>query len=159
MKINVTVDLSEFYSEEDGADFSSQIKDAIAYKVRTEILSEWKTKIGEEFSNEVKLIVSSQKESLITNELSELFESAMVKKGYNGEMISIKDYVQSEFEKTHLSERSLNDKLSQATRSSAETISKQLKDRYDLLFASTLVSKMNELGMLKENVAKLILES
>jgi hypothetical protein len=36
--------------------------------------------------------------------------------------------------------------------------SAEFKDRYDLLFASQLVSKMNAVGLLKDDVAKLLID-
>ena len=96
MKINVTVDLADFYSEEDGLSFSEQIKDAIVFKVKQEILSDWKIKIGEEFNRVVKEEVEAQKEQFITDVMKELVVNAKVKKHYSsGEQISISEWILS----------------------------------------------------------------
>jgi hypothetical protein len=47
--------------------------------------------------------------------------------------------------------------LTAQTKKATDSISKELKERYDLLFASQIVSKLHENGMLKEDVAKLLL--
>lgn len=42
-------------------------------------------------------------------------------------------------------------------KSLAKDFANEMKERYDLLFASQLVAKMSETGLLKEDVAKLLL--
>ncbi len=160
MKVNVTVDLADFYSEEDGASFSSQIKDSIAYQVKQEVLKDWKIQIMDEFSKSVKAEIEQQKESFITSVLTELICESKVKPRYGNkdELITIKEWMNDELERTTLSGSSLKDFLRKQTTATSNRISKELKDRYDLLFASQIVSKLNENGMLKEDVAKLILD-
>ena len=41
----------------------------------------------------------------------------------------------------------------------AQKFGEEMKNRYDLLFASQLVAKMNENGLLKEDVAKKLLDN
>ena len=53
MKINVTVDLSEFYSQDEEMTFSSQIKSDIAYRVKQSIFADFRDKIGSEFKEAV----------------------------------------------------------------------------------------------------------
>lgn len=47
--------------------------------------------------------------------------------------------------------------LEQFANDCAKDFGKEMKERYDLLFASQLVAKMSETGLLKEDVAKLLL--
>lgn len=158
MKINVTVDLTEFYAENEGDNFSEEIKRAIASDVKFQILKEWKDKIGDEFNKAVIAEVEKQKENLITDTFNKLAVDAKVKKQYSsGEMISIAQWITEEFERMHLSDNKLNSLLASQLTKSSDRISKELKDRYDLLFASQIVSKLNEAGMLKEDVAKILL--
>lgn len=158
MKINVTVDLSDFYSE-DETSFSEQIKSAIAYDVRQQVLADWKVKIGAEFNSAVIAEVEKQKEQFITSALNELVVNAKVKKRYSSnDMISISEWITEELERTQLSENKLRDFLNSQTTKASDKISKELKDRYDMLFASQIVAKLHENGMLKEDVAKLLLK-
>lgn len=159
MKLNITVDLSEFYSEEDGATFSQQIKDHIAYMVKQEVLKDFKNKISEEFNREVKKEIEATKEFFITDVLKQLIVSAKVKKRYGtNEMISISEYICEELERVQLTDNKMKDFLTSQTKKSSDEISKELKNRYDLLFASQIVTKLNENGMLKEDVARLLLD-
>lgn len=159
MKINVQVDLSEFYSEEDEQSFSDQIKSAILYQVKQEVLKDYKEKLGDMFSAAVKAEIEAQKESFITSVINDLVVSAKVKQRYgSGELISISEYVCEELERTQLSNSRIHDFLTDQTKKSSDKISTELKNRYDLLFASQIVIKLNENGMLNENVAKLLLD-
>lgn len=158
MKINVTVDLSDFYSEDESS-FSEQIKSAIAYDVRQQVLADWKAKIGAEFNSAVIAEVEKQKEQFITSALNELVVNAKVKKRYSSnDMISISEWITEELERTQLSENKLRDFLNSQTTKTSDKISKELKNRYDMLFASQIVAKLHENGMLKEDVAKLLLK-
>lgn len=160
MKINVTVDLADFYSEDDESTFSEQIKEVIASSVKQKVLADWKEKISHEFNRAVIEEIEKQKEHFIIEVLTELVVNAKVKKCYSSnEMISISDWIKSELERTQLSERKLNDFLESLTTKKSEEISKELKNRYDILFASQIVAKLHENGMLKEDVAKLLLNS
>ena len=158
MKVNVTVDLSEFYSADDSS-FSEQIKDCIAFKVKNQVLSDWGDKISSEFNKYVISEVEKQKEQFITNKLNELIVNSKVKKKYSSnEMVSLSEWIIDELEKSLLTENRLKEFLTNQTKQTSDKISKELKDRYDMLFASQIVSKLNENGMLKEDIAKLLLQ-
>jgi hypothetical protein len=157
MKINVTVDLSDFYSEGDEQSFSEQIKQSIAYDVRTKILNDWREKINVDFSNEIKAEIEAQKGILISETVKMCFDAKQVKERYGSAMVSIEEYVNGVLDNDLKVSESFQSKLRGWSEKATNEITKELKDRYDLLFASNLVSKMNELGMLKPDVAQLIL--
>lgn len=159
MKINVTVDLSDFYSE-DETSFSQQIKDYIAYSVKTQVLADWKVKISDEFNKAVTEQVELHKKELISNTFAELAINAKVKKRYaSTDMISISEWIVEEFERTTLNDSYLRDHLNKTVKASSDKISTELKNRYDMLFASHIVAKLNENGMLKEDVAKMLIDA
>jgi hypothetical protein len=159
MKITVEVDLKDFYSEEDGVSFSNQIKDFISYDVKAKVLADWKAKIGEEFNKAIVIEVEKHKQSLITDTFTELVVNAKVKKRYSsGEMCSITEWMTEELERTQLDGSKLKEFLTAQTTRASDTISKTLKERYDMLFASQIVAKLHENGMLKDDVAKLLLK-
>jgi hypothetical protein len=158
MIFNVTVDLSDFYTEEEGQSFSQAIKDYIAYDVKTKVLADFKAKTTDEFQKVVIAEIEKQKEGYIVGVLSELVTTAKVKKRYSSdEKISIAEYITEELERTTLSDSKVKDFLTGQTKKATDAISKELKERYDLLFASQIVSKLHENGMLKDDVAKLLL--
>jgi len=159
MKINVTVDLSNFYSEDESS-FSEQIKSAIAYDVKKQVLNDFKEKLTNDFTFQIAAEIAKEKESLITSVLKDLCINAKVKQRYSTkEQISIVDYITEELERTQLSGNAIQDFLSKQVKQSTDNISKELKSRYDILFASQIVSKLHENGLLKENVAQLLLDN
>lgn len=167
MKIKVEVDLSDFYDESEGEeDFSAQIKDAIAWDVKQQILKDWKGKITDEFKSYVVAEIEKSKTSFINDTLKELAVDAKIKKSYySDEMVSIKDYIIEKLEQTQLSNDAVQEFIRNETKNEnnrlekiAKSFTTELKERYDLLFASQIVSKLNGNGMLKDKVAKLILD-
>lgn len=83
---------------------------------------------------------------------------AKVKKRYSSnDMITVAEYVAEEVERTVVNDSKLKEYLNKAVKTAGDAIGKELKERYDLLFASQIVSKLHENGMLKEDVAKILL--
>lgn len=157
MKITVTVDASELYSEEEGQNFSEAIKGAIAYDVKQSILKDFKEKIGYEFNKAVAEEVEKHKQFLIQDIMNEMFIVAKVKKNYSNEMVSISEFIKGEIERTSFNSDQLKRTIDDQTKKASSLIAEELKKRYDILFASQIVSKLNEQGMLKEDVAKILL--
>lgn len=150
--------MSDFYSEEEGEQFSETIKNAIAREVKQSIIKDFKDKVGLDFNSLIAEEIEKHKKSLIQDTLDDLFLSAKVKKKYSsGEMISISDYIKDDLERTQFNSDSLKRTIDEQTKKSSALISEELKKRYDLLFASQIVSKLNEQGMLKEDIAKILL--
>ena len=156
MKVNVSVDLSEFYSEEEGDSFSEQIKDSIAYDVKQKVLKDWSAKITDSFTDHVRQMIRAEKDSHIEKCISETIATAKVK-SIHGDDLTIDEYIKADFNRMFSTETQIKRGLDSIAESSAKAMAGELKNRYDLMFASSLVSKMNELGMLKPDVAKLIL--
>ena len=158
MKINVTVDLSEFYSEEDEMTFSDQIKSHIVFQVKQSIFTDFRDKIGDEFKTAIVAAIKEEKEAIITAEINALIDSKKLKKGYNGDEVSISEWISYEFERNGVSGKEINEKLEKIVKSSAESLGKEIKERYDFLFASQIVSKLSENGLLNEQAKKLFLD-
>jgi len=156
MKINVEVDLSSFYSEDDNASFTEQIKQHIAWDVKQQVLEDFKKKIGDEFSTQIKSQIEVAKKDLITNTLNNLISEQKIKK-YGDNMVSVSEYLNEEIRRIVLNEREIKDFLDKQVKNIRDVVMNDLKERYDLMFASQLISKMNDNGMLKDDVAKLLL--
>lgn len=174
MKINVTVDLSEFYTEEEGQSFSNEIKLDIANKIKAQV---WKD-FEEKALNEVKSLVNSEfeksKEMNVNFIVSEIFSTDKIKKSDRkgeSELITVKEYIQNKIKESYFSENrnaesvlrnyisNFDSRFVDELKKSSESITKEIRERYDLLFASQIVTKLNEAGMLKEDVAKILLGS
>lgn len=161
MKINIEVDLSELYAEfgeEGGMSLSDQIKSEIIYRAKSEAMM----LIGENTKASIVQAISSElekaKESLIYDVVRKFIQEGSIKKRYGtNEPISMADYIKEDLERVYLSEGKVRSILDEVIKSSSNSISAELKKRYDLLFASQIVTKLNENGFLKEDVAKILL--
>lgn len=158
MKINVTIDVSEFYAEEEGENFSDAIKNHIAHQVKSEMWAKFKEDAMTSFENQIKRQIDLDKDIKIKETIDDLFKNKAVKKKYsNNEVVPFNDYIEDYFVSQSVNSNDFMNKVNNAIKTQAETIVKQLKDRYDLLFASQIVQKLNENGMLKEDIANLLL--
>lgn len=156
MKFKVEVDLNDFYSEEEGETFSQAVKDYIATQVKTKVLEGFKATIYEEFTNAVKAKVEVEKNELVVVYLNELTATEKIKNGRSGE-ITIQEYIKEKLEDYTLKNSNFDNMVVKMVKELGNEIGKELKDRYDMLFASQIVMKLNEQGMLKEDVAKVLL--
>jgi len=170
MKINVTVDLSEFYTEDQENSFSEEIKSEIAARVRNQVWKDFESSAMHELKQMVHAEFEKTKGENVTSIVSRVIASKKIKKSdNNSELVTIEEYVTEKITKDYFSERqsaesimrnlisNFESKFNSELKQNSETISRELRDRYDLLFASQIVTKLNENGMLKSDVARLLL--
>jgi hypothetical protein len=150
MIIKVEVDLKDFYDEDnDGMAISELIKSEIAYKVKHEVLKGVSDDTKTAISSAVKEMVNSDKKLLISEMVKNTFQNKKLKRGHGhsgNEEVTFEEYIQLEMERQHFNDSDFQRYSDRA-----------IKKRYDHQFASQLVVKMNEAGMLKSDVAKMLL--
>jgi hypothetical protein len=158
-KITVTVDLNDLYAQEDeGLNFNEIVKENITYKVKQLTYEDFKKEALPAFENQVKRKIDLDRDLKIKEQIEELFSKPELKKNYYDEKkVSLAEYIENYFAEYTLNSRDFNDRVEALVKTQANEIVKQLKDRYDLLFASQIVTKLNEQGMLKEDIAKILL--
>jgi hypothetical protein len=97
MKINVTVDLADFYNEyneDGGASFSQQIKDNIAYQVKNLVWESFKENALSSFTNQVSKQIGLDKDLKIKETIDTYFTEKKIKKQYSGnDMVTIEEYI------------------------------------------------------------------
>lgn len=158
MKINVTVDLEEFYGDED-LTLSESVKVELTNRVKNEIWKIFKEESLQSFDNQVKKQISLDKDLKIKETLDDLFSNKKIKKSYSGgQMITVQEYLEEEIDRNIGASNEFDRRTREFILKQSETISKGLKDRYDMLFASQIVNKLNEQGLLKEDIAKILLD-
>lgn len=178
MKFNVTVDLEDLYDEyngeEGGASFNEQILNEIKYRVKSEIWGEFRSSTLDEFKAKINSELQKGKEAEVSRIITKVFSEKKIKtrSGTNHkpeETITLFEYIEEKITKDYFSigntpeevlrsfMNEFDKKIAVSITSAADKIGNELKDRYDLLFASQLVAKMNEVGLLKENVANILL--
>lgn len=171
MKINVTVDLSDFYSDDDELSFTSQIKQQIVYEVKNSVLKDFRDKAYEEVSNLVRNEFNQSLKKEIGKIVTKVFKESKVKKRNNSnELTTYFEFIESEMANSYerpdsTATSKLNDKFSDFKNKYDKEISlraseivTELKERYDVLFASQIVSKLGENGLMNSDAVKLLLD-
>jgi len=159
MKINVTVDLGDFFSEDDDMSFSDQVKKDISNRINRTIWESLNKEMVSAFENQVKRKIELDKDLKISEKINDLFINQKVKKSqWDGfEMVSLSEFIELELTKNFSPSRDFDLKVERLVKDKANELVKELKDRYDLLFASQIVAKLNENGMLADDVGKMLL--
>lgn len=174
MKIHVELDLSTMFASEftemrgsgydaeisSDSSFLDAIKDSIRADVVAQVLAEWRKTCATEFGAEIRKAVETMKDGFIAATMQSLLEEKTIPGerwgAAAGEKVSIVDIIRKQLG-SYQAERGTDERLAKIARELGEKSATDLKARYDLLFASQLVSKLNENGMLREDVARLLL--
>lgn len=160
--ITFNVSLEEFYLESDTENISTELSNFIIGQVVEKIWDRIKSKVEDQIQLQVKDVVEKNFILKISNHIKEIITSdeIILKKvgGYDekGNWInkdsSLKEYIENKFRKDSGwgSPNTLIEKI-------AKDFSIELKRRYDVLFASQIVNKMNEQGLLKDEAIQKLL--
>lgn len=148
-----TIEVEDFWLDSDSG-LEPALKNHVIREVVNQINNQIKKKVEDHITTEVKKQVEEKFYVRMNQLIKEVIETEKIKSGYNnGELITIQQYLKQQFENNH-GYRSPDSVIKDL----ASKFGNDLKARYDLLFASQLVAKLNENGMLKEDIAKLLLE-
>jgi hypothetical protein len=149
--MRITIDLEEFWTDEEC--LSDALKHAITANIIREVMDKIEAKAVEEIRNTCVKVVDEFLEKKISLYIDEEIRKGEIKSSRNSSnKVPIHEYIRERFEYGH-GWNSFDDKIKKLT----TQFSNEMKERYDLLFASQLVAKMGNSGMLKEDVAKLLL--
>ena len=152
MKFKIEVD--DFWMDS-GSELAPELKTYIINEVVNNIYKKIEKKVEEQINLEVKRMVVDtlyNKTSLI---ISKVIKTEKVKGRYSGDpMVTIEE---------HIKEKFLNDSgwsnPNEVIKGLAKEFAAELKQRYDIAFATHIVAKINEQGLLKEEIAKLLIEN
>lgn len=157
-----SVTLEDFYYDDDsngieGA-LSKHIKDQVVYQIWEKI----KVKVEDQIQRDVKDRIEKEFTRQIAQQITQVVTSTdSILKGVQGydekgnwvkKDCTIKVYVQDKFKKDSGwgSPNEVIEKL-------AKNFAVELKNRYDILFASQIVNKMHEQGLLKDDAIQTLL--
>lgn len=151
MKINVTVDLDDFWADEES--LTHAIESNIKFQVLEEIDAKIKDKVDTHITRKVSEEIEKNMYRQMNSFIADFIKTGEVKSSHNSsKMVSIEEFIKEKF--VYSSGWGSPD---ETIKKLAEKFSLEMKNRYDLLFASQLVAKMNESGLLKKDVAKILL--
>lgn len=147
-----TIEVEDFYMEE--GDLESNLKATIIHSCVQKITTDLKTKIDEGVTKEVKAQVEQQLYRKIASFVSDCIANDKVSGQYKGDPeMTLQEWVKKQFV-NKATDKAPSDKEIQRL---AEQFGKDMHQRYDLLFASQLVAKLGDAGLLKEDAIKLLL--
>lgn len=151
--MKITVDVSDFYLDEDDNIESGLTKQITNQVVRT-IQESIKDKVEKQITMEVKDRVEKTMYKEITKAIMEVIQKGEFPSRNNSSvLVSIETYV-----KECLNYNGGWQSFSDTVKKIASDYAAELKKRYDLLFASQIVAKMSDSGLLKEEAVKLLLD-
>ena len=163
MKLNIEIDLSDIYSEYDNEESLNElIKQEITGRVKNEVLNKFKEESFTSFCQQLERKINHDKDLKVQEIINHLFEEKKCKKDYYNpnEIVTIKEYIENKIEKEYFQNTSNFESLiKKHIETFTSSYSKELKDRHDMLFASQIVLKMNEQGLLKDGVAQSLLSN
>lgn len=149
--MKITIDVSEFYLGEE-TDLESGLKDFIIKEVIFRIFNSIETRIEEHIERRVKNEVEQKLTFFINKTITDLIDTENIVVG--GKSVRIVDFIKERFVNN-----SGWSSPQESIKKLAQEFGKELKSRYDLQFASHVVAKLNEQGMLKEDIAKILLST
>jgi hypothetical protein len=155
MNIKLEIDASDIFAEseskcENGCGNSQSltdvVKEEIVYRIKDIILKQ----ISEDAKKEIQKQVIEQVELAMKFQISGVIASVLqeikIKSHNESKMLSVKEFVE-ERTNYYVDDRS----ITQYIKTCADNYSKSTKERYDVLFATTLLQKMRQAGLLKDD--------
>lgn len=144
-----TVEVEDFYLEE--GELASELKHQLKQSVVSEIRESIKKQVNDYVENYIKLEINEELKTRVKIIVDEFIKNGKVKGRYSNDPerpveVWISESIQHDHAKIY-------DHIGKAV----EKHTKALKDRYDLMFATSLITKIKEQGFLKEEAAKLLL--
>jgi len=148
--MEIKINVEDFYL--DGkTDLEEGLKAYVKREVLNEINKSIQARVEEHITRKVKEEVEKHLYTMINKKIGELILSENII--VSGKEIAIVDHIKNVFQNT-----TGWNYPTENIKKIAEAFGKEMKSRYDLAFASHVVSKLQENGMLKDNIADLLIE-
>lgn len=167
LTLQIDLDETDFIEVENYDDYGVQfcLTDAVKNAIEAEIRRSVITVITNEYNKELykkfdKDILSKDAELLsqkyIDDEFKKYIKNGVVNKGDKYEEKPIQEYLDDVFTKgTDPIKKSFKKMLDEK----ASEVVKEVRDRYDMLFAANIITKLNEQSMLKPGVFESLMSS
>ena len=157
--MKITVDVSDFSFDNE----SEGIEEAISRNIKEEVIAAvWKKiekRVDDQITRSCDSAIEKHYVSHINKLIKEVIESGTVKNPdsykteLKGDRVTLKDAILYKFDKDS-GWRSPETMIKEL----AKKFGDEMKARYDMFFASQIVIKLNNTGMLKEDAAKALLK-
>lgn len=149
-----TIEVSDFWLDEE-KELEPALRNHIIRDVVSKIEASIKQKIDDHIQKEVKSQVEQSLYRKINSLVGEIIATDKVKGKYtNDKEMTLQEWIHAEFF-NNTGYRSPEETI----KGLAKKYGDEMKQRYDLLFASQIVAKMSDNGFLREDAMKLLLET
>lgn len=143
------IEVEEFYLEEE--ELSAALKNYVKDQVLHEIFKKMQQHIEGEITLQVKNSVEILMKEKIAFEVNEFIRSGKLVSRWKSEPISVTDLVAKTFE-----DLTVTRNISEAVEKQAKVYAESIKQRYDVLFATQIVQKIQAAGLLKDEASALL---
>lgn len=144
------------YGIEESFNLKEEIKNAIvrnvAYNKFDKEIETMREQAKELFKNKIK----EQINDIVEKQVLRIIKEDKFKFSYSKDEVTLSEYIKNAFLE-RCNSRDIN--LEKITKDIANRQAELMKERYDILFASQFVSKLDALGLLKPDAAKILLDN
>lgn len=168
MKLKIEVDLQDLmtdlfndanYDPEYGHEVDFNLKEEVVNSIvkdsKEGVLKKIKEPILKEIQERVKILVQDSYGKEIEKAVEKFVKNGKVKERYSSEELSVEQWIENNFQTRFENGNNLDGIVEKKVKA----LSAEIRSRYDMLFASQIVIKLNEQGLLKENVINTILDN
>lgn len=151
-----TVELDDFYLDEE-EDLIPALKNEVIGQVTEKIWNRVREKVESSVVDpliiKIKNNIDQKINEMMMEKLTAIMETETFKPDRYRKEMTYREYIEAEINNANYGN------LTNTVKEFANKRADEIKNRYDLVFASQIVSKLNANGMLKEDVAKLLIEN
>lgn len=153
--MKITIDLEDFWLDGE-TDLESGLKDFVKREVLKEINKSIEKRVEDHLTTKIKEEVEKHMYKQMNSFIADFIKTGQIKSSNysDAKMISVEEYVKQKFS-SDTGWSSPNEQI----KTLAKKFGDEMKARYDLLFASQLVAKLNDTGLLKKDAARLLLDT
>lgn len=152
MKIHLEISMDEIFVDEYDEDLQSSLQRHIIYESVQAIWKKVKDKVESTVNAKAIALIESKMDSMIYDEIMAIIKEDRIKARF-GKDQSLQEFVESKFNGSNSRHgKSVDEVVAQL----AKQFGEDMKNRYDSLFASQLIIKLRDQGMLKEEYSKII---
>lgn len=142
------VEVKDFWLEEE--ELTESLKSHIVVEVTKQIKDSIKEQVDNLTNEEIKVRLDSELQTRVNVHIEEFLKVGKIKDRYSRDTnLTVDEFLAKSFKDN-------NDVIIKHIENQAKIQATKIKDSYDLLFASQIVNKLNEQGMLKEGLADLL---
>ncbi len=149
MLLKLEIDLTDVWQDEDESTLADTITSQIHYEAKKEVWDKIKGNVNNKISEVACTYIDDKIQTLIDVACSEIIDTGVkVSNGYTSK-IDLKEFIEKK-----INDDNVHRSITKYIDMQATNYVTGLKERYDMLFASQVVMKMSEQGLLKDDMLK-----